>query len=100
MSEKWTIEQQPWGTYIALDRELSEEEQETAKKRIVESIVKGLIERNLVQFISKDRDERFPIAEYKTLAAKLYVVPWEQMPHKRTIELRKYVENTLEEGKA
>ena len=96
--EKWTIEQLPWGRYVPCCEDISDEEIEKLKESIVEGLVRGLIEKNLVQFILKERNTVFPIAEFKTLAAKLYVVPWEQMPHARTLELEQFVKNTLEGG--
>lgn len=96
--EKWTIEQQPWGKYAICREDISDEELEKLKESIVEGLVRGLIEKNLVQFILKERNTVFPIAEFKTLGAKLYVVPWEQMPHERTLELERFVKNTLEGG--
>lgn len=98
VTEKWTIEQQPWGKYVTCREDISDEELEKLKEFLVDGIARGLIEKNLVQFISKERNDHFPIAEFKTLAAKLYVVPWEQMPHAKTLELEKFVKNTLEGG--
>ena len=61
-------------------------------KDLAVQIAEALIENNLVQFSSRDPEDYFPLANKAALGAKLYVVPWEQMPHKRTMELRQMVD--------
>lgn len=65
------------------------------KAELIKGIVNVLMEDQLVQFYTKEED--YPLFGGTILGAKIYVVPWEQVPHRRTVELRRYVENTLKE---
>lgn len=104
---KWTADIQAWGHYIRFDHNYiynSPDRDEMflkMKKTLAEKLAAGLIEENLVQFIVKDPETGSPFSREGTLGVKLFVVPWEQMPHKRTIEIRQYIENSvaLMEGK-
>ena len=80
----------PWGTWCALCEGADDDDVYTAKLRIAESIVMGLIERDLLQFIVKEpgQVDRDPLNTMMTVGAKVYVVPWEQMTTK-TISVRK-----------
>ena len=92
---KWEINPETYGNYMTLmepDLLMQSEIQRRIQEELVRSIVKGLMEANMVQFISKGRNEFDPIQRFCTVAAKLYVVPWEQVPHKRRIELMQYAE--------
>ena len=96
--EKWEIKPQDYGHYACIT-DLSEVQEEMIIKELAQSIAKSLLENDLVQFISnRNCLADGPIKPGGTVAAKLYVVPWEMMPHDRRnkIELFKYVENTLE----
>lgn len=86
---KWEIEPQLWGEYVVLMSDTMTDDLiiEQVKERIVSSITKGLIEQNLVQFIKKEKCDFAMLKDQGTFGAKLFVVPWEQMPHKRKIEL-------------
>ena len=95
--EKWSLRCEPYGVYKKFPGTINEEDLEQIKKELAEKIAGALIENNLIQFFVKEADEFGPLTEFETIGVKLFVVPWEQMPHKRTIELKKYVENTLEE---
>ena len=97
--EKWELHPQAWGKWAKFDNAIINLDNEEAifqqiKEEIMRKIVGGLIEQNLVQIIRHDPDDS-PLNRYGTYAAKLYIVPWEEMPHKRTLELKRYVENTL-----
>ena len=94
---KWELKPEIWGKYIRFDGEIVEKSDEgkirdLLEKETLQGIAKGLIERNIVQFIVREPDAFDPLNRYGTFAGKLYVVPWEQMPHERTIELRQYAE--------
>ena len=93
----WNLEPQVWGQYCAINPliEMSWDVYEAIKTRLVESIVRGLLERNLVQFIVKNPDESFDPFSYSTVGAKMYVVPWEQTPHEKTIRVEQFVHETL-----
>lgn len=89
---KWQLKAEAWGQYIRLDDRIVEaHDKETIQKimseEIVRKIAEGLIERNLVQFLIKDPVVSDPLNRYGTYAAKLYVVPWEQVPHRKIIEV-------------
>ena len=80
---KFTVEQQPWGTYAESVHTLKEDDIAYVRRELLDCIVQGLMNHNIVQFLEHDNG---PIGG-RTYAAKLFVVPWEQMPHKRTIEI-------------
>lgn len=82
------VKPQPWGQYIALmeDTKITDIQWEEIKYKLTESIVKGLIEKKLVQFIFKDSD--VPFAP-QTIGAKLFVIPWEQTVNGGVIRERK-----------
>ena len=89
---KWEIHPQAWGNYLCIDGiKLFDMRGEDLlvymKREAIRSISEGLIDKELVQFIIRNPDISDPLNRYGTFAAKLYVVPWEQVPHKRTIEL-------------
>ena len=97
---KWELKPQAWGQYCVVDDVLIEKnDMETVYRvledKVIKGIAKGLIERNLVQFISKGPDAFDPLNRYGTYAAKLYVVPWEQMPHGKILELKQYSDEVI-----
>ena len=96
VQEEWTLEPEPYGTYAQYVDIIDGggEFREFVVRNLTEKIAKGLIENNLVQIIEKSGG----VFGTPTLAVKLFVVPWEQIPHKKTIALRRYVEDTLQEG--
>lgn len=71
------IKPQAWGHYAHLiGNDFSEEFIEELKYRLADGIVRGLLNSNYVQIIVKED----PIhTDMKTLAAKLYVVPWDKL---------------------
>ena len=96
---KWETKPEPWGHYIVFNKGLldypdKDKVFKEMKDRIVYEIARGLLENNLVQIIIHTPKDG-PMFNESTIGAKLYVVPWEQMPHKRTVELRQYVENSF-----
>ena len=97
---KWSVNTQTWGHYIEFDHQIlynspdRDEIFQSMKKQLVEKIATGLLERNIVQFIVHDPKDD-PFLRMGTLGAKLFVIPWEQMPHKRTVEIKQYIENSL-----
>ena len=86
---KWEISPQAWGNYIISREGLSDDGVIKAHREALKSIVQGLMDGNMVQFIDKTDGELGPLGGC-TYAVKLYVVPWEQMPHRKTIELSQY----------
>lgn len=100
---KWELDPVRAGAYMMIHPIMMEEmDQRTAYNTIrddlANEIAKGLLESDMVQLFTKGQDQTDPLNPYGTAGAKLYVIPWEQMPHKRTVEIKQYVENTLEEG--
>jgi hypothetical protein len=94
----WNLEPQVWGQYCAINPmlEMTGDIYEKTKTRLVESIVRGLLEKNLVQFIVKNPYESFgSFSVYSTVGAKMYVVPWEQTPHEKTLRVEQFVHETL-----
>ena len=92
----WQIEPEEWGNYAVIT---GGEIDEKTKEKVAQILAEGLIENNLVRFITREPWEGHssdPMEDALGICAvKLCVVPWEQMPHKRTIELKQYVERTL-----
>jgi hypothetical protein len=92
---KWEIHPQAWGEYVCIDLDsiVSAHDEKyllaIMQEKAVNHIARGLIEKDLVQFIIKNQDMDIsdPLNQCGTLAAKLYVIPWERMPHKGKIEL-------------
>ena len=85
----------PYGTYTRVDK-MPLDELKFIKEKLTREIAKALIDQNIVQFIIKEpgmHDGSFGdiFQEYKTIGAKLYVIPWEQMRTGRTIEIRRMV---------
>ena len=98
----WNLEPQVWGQWCAINPmlEMTGDIYEKIKTRLVESIVRGLLEKNLVQFIVKSPDESFgSFSVYYTVGAKMYVVPWEQTPHEKTLRVEQFVHETLDKAK-
>lgn len=98
---KWEIQPEKYGDYAMIMKHFDmsvKEMGEALREKIVRGMSEAMIENNLVQFIENFSDNDDPFSLMGTIGAKMYVIPWEQMPHKRTIEIRQYVENTLEEG--
>ena len=93
---KWEIEPQPWGTYALVDPHINERVIEQRKRQLAENIARGLIERDILQFIVKSADYDCPLTKHGTIAAKLYAVPWEQMPHSKIIELKQYSDEIID----
>lgn len=98
---KWEITPEQWGNYAVRnwdDMLTNDDAYVKIKKILIDQIAEGLIDKNIVQFIVKEGSMISGPFGMPTVGAKLYLVPWEQMPHKRTIEMRQFVENTFEEG--
>ena len=73
------INPEPWGNYFSLfsDFDLQGEMLDGIKERLVIGIARGLIAKNLVQFIFHD-----DFMGKKTVAAKVWIVPWDQLVKK------------------
>ena len=93
---KWTMMPRPWGAYAAYSQDMPINKDEI-KKTLAYRIANGLIENNVVQFIDKPADPEDPIGNVSTLGAKLYVIPWDKVPHSRTLELRQRVAEIIKE---
>lgn len=94
---KWELTPQQWGKYTKQQMDIRMEVAEQVKeieKDLVCKIANGLIENNLVQFVLREA-EPFggPLTAEATIGAKLFVIPWEQLPKYRSnkIELRKLI---------
>lgn len=86
------IEPIQFGDYLAMsmldsNREYQDVVFEEAKGRMAEKLATGLIENNLVQFIIRDQNHYDPLNMFTTVAAKITVVPWEQMAIGRRIRM-------------
>ncbi len=86
------IEPIQFGDYLAmsmLDPNIEYQDKiiEEAKGEIARKIAYALIENNLVQFIIRDQNQYSPLDMFTTVAAKITVVPWEQMAIGRRIRM-------------
>ncbi len=90
---KWEISPEIYGTYKRIDR-IDLLSEETIKKELAMRIAEGLLDQELIQFICKETEPYDPLGRFATIGAKVYVVPWELMPHQRSMELMQYVDNT------
>ena len=102
VTEKWEMHAESLGNGLMFSTRKDDLTQEDFlalidqyKAELIMGIVNVLMEDQLVQFYTKE--EAYPLFGGTILGAKIYVVPWEQVPHRRTVELRRYVENTLTE---
>lgn len=98
---KWELKQQAWGDYCVVDDRIVETHdtatvQKILSDRVIEGLARALIENNLVQFVIRDPDMHDPFNRCGTYAAKLYVVPWEQMPHSKILELKQYSDEVID----
>lgn len=73
-----------FGNYAVLSEELDSEDMAQVKKRLVEGLVTGMIKENLVRFIYKPADDVPIWNNYHTMAARIDVVPWEQITETKT----------------
>lgn len=86
------IEPIQFGKYLSMTMldpniEYQDEIFKEAKGRITEQIANALIENNLVQFIIGDQNKYSTLDMFTTVAAKITVVPWEQMAIGRRIRM-------------
>ena len=91
---EWSLKPVQYGNFAVIGN--AEQMEHELKRELVERLTEGLIENNLVQVISRtpDSDPFFP----GTYAVKLFVVPWECVPHQREVRLKQIVQKTLDEG--
>lgn len=83
-TEERVITAEDFGKYIALTV-MDEELIENAKQRIINDIAEAMVETGIVQFIVKrPEDVGGPANMVGTVAAKLFVVPWEKMAYRTT----------------
>lgn len=81
-------EAKAWGNYV-IGYEINAIEE--YKERLIRDIAAGLAESNVVQFIVKGANDFYPLDQYMTVGAKLYVVPWEELRTGNTIKLMREV---------
>lgn len=71
-----------YGNYVMINDDLENQIIDDCEEKLVESLVRGLIKSNAVQFIVKNISDGNPfdgpLNQYNTVAAKLLVVPWYQ----------------------
>lgn len=98
MTIKWELTPKQFGNYITVGDAISitPEIERLLITKLSDSLAKAMVEGNIAQIIKKVGLYDDPITRYGTIGVKLYVVPWEQMPHKRTIELQQEVEKCLD----
>ena len=97
---KWELKPQAWGNYCVVDDRIVETHdvatvQKILSDKVIEGLARSLIEKNLVQFVIRDPDMHDPFNRYGTYVVKLYVVPWEQMPHSKILELKQYSDEVI-----
>lgn len=85
LEEEIPIDTMQWGNWAAVlddcDRFIDD-----ITNRLASSLVRGLIQQNIVRIIIKEPGDFFnPIQGWGTVAVKLTVVPWEQVTSRRLI---------------
>lgn len=91
-------ESKPFGLYAIVNDDEYEKVIEKTKVVVVKNLAQSLIDMNLVQIIVKNaHDDPFSIG-HTTVAAKLQVIPWEQMVRKIQL-FPKVEEQEKEKGK-
>ena len=85
-----------YGTYAKVDN-ISDDKMQFIKMELAKMIAKELLESDIAQYIVKKGCENSPFG-LGTIGVKLYVIPWEQMLSERTIKIRRFVDETLQEG--
>ena len=96
---------EPYGSYVALTEEPTERDMEMLKKQLTQGLVEGMLANNLVQIIYKDPYNCVgpfgdPLNNHYTYAAKMYVVPWEQMRvFGRHVRLYEYLGSGVKDGR-
>lgn len=94
VEEEWKIESVQYGTYAATERNIDPEYEDYIIGALTNKIAKGLVERNLVQVIKNRDGGPFDSA----IGVKLFVVPWERMPHEHTTTIRRFLRDTYLHG--
>ena len=97
---EWTMNPQAWGNYVMLTPDMDEIPQEApddVKDELARSAVESAARNELIQYIIKGKNEMDPLHQFATIGGKIYIVPWEQMPHRKTIKLRQLIDDALAE---
>lgn len=89
----------PYGLFNIFTEEPTERDMETLRDELTLQMAKGLADQNMIQFIYKGPDESGdPLNEQFTYAAKMYVIPWEQMRvFGRHVRLYEYLGDKMKE---
>lgn len=96
---------EPYGSHVVLTEEPTERDMEILKEQLTQGLVEGMLANNLVQIIYKEPDNcRGPFGDvlnnHYTYAAKMYVVPWEQMRvFGRHVRLYEYLGDIMKDVK-
>ena len=96
---------EPYGSYVPLIEEPTEGDMELLKKQLTQGLVEGLLANNMVQIIYKDPHICVgpfgdALNKYYTYAAKMYVVPWEQMRvFGRHVRMYEYLGGAVKNGR-
>ena len=94
VEEKWEVEPVSYGTYAVTGRDVGPEYEDYIIEELTHKIATGLVERNLIQ-VTKNKDGGpFDSA----IGIKLFVVPWERMPHEHSIKIRRFLHDTYLHG--
>lgn len=83
-----TVETQIYGTYEILPDEMPVDQFEKLKQSLAVSMVNDLMKNHLIQFIHKPKGSSADPLMPGTIAAKIFVVPWDQtVPKTQTMTL-------------
>ena len=80
------VEPKAWGSYcvIPYGEKMTEDDTEHLKEELARNIARGLMEENMIQIIDHHQD--MDPLQGRTIAAKVYVVPWDKMVKKLVIK--------------
>ncbi|MCR5566010.1 MAG: hypothetical protein K6F61_04100 [Clostridiales bacterium] len=87
---KWELTPERWGNYATVCdvTNITPEMEELIVSRLSRQLTEGIVKRNLAQIIRHSPEDPFNM--FGALGIKLYIVPWEQMPHENRIEMRQF----------
>ena len=98
---KYELKPGPWGQYIVLKNEefsqsIPEEIYTKYKWELLENLVDNLIERNIAQIYFRQFSNDHPLYEFGTLGVKLFVIPWEKLPRRESLDQAIFIQSVTE----
>lgn len=80
----------PYGLYSILDATDTDRVIRKIQENLVKEIAECLIKDNMIRFIVKEQENYDPLSRYATVAARIDVVPWDQIVRRKTKVEKEY----------